>query len=45
VHSPFLLSAHVADPTDHPALLKFLNEEITPRFRVWVREAVRVAES
>jgi hypothetical protein len=45
VHSPFLLSAHVADPTDHQALLKFINDELTPRFRVWVREAVRVAES
>jgi CRP-like cAMP-binding protein len=43
VHPPFRLSACVADPTDHQALLKFLNDELTPQFRAWVQEAVRIA--
>jgi CRP-like cAMP-binding protein len=43
VHPPFRLSACVADPTDHQALLKFLNDELTPQFRAWVQEAVRLA--
>jgi CRP-like cAMP-binding protein len=43
VHPPFRLSACVADPTDHQALLKFLNDELTPQFRTWVQEAVRLA--
>jgi CRP-like cAMP-binding protein/1-acyl-sn-glycerol-3-phosphate acyltransferase len=43
VHPPFRLSACVADPTDHQALLKFLNDEMTPQFRAWVQEAVQLA--
>jgi CRP-like cAMP-binding protein len=45
VHPPFLLSAHVGDPTDHEALLTFINNKLMPGFRTWVREAVHVAES
>jgi CRP-like cAMP-binding protein/1-acyl-sn-glycerol-3-phosphate acyltransferase len=43
VHSPFLLSSYVADPTDHEALIKFLNDQLVPRFRTWVRDAIQLA--
>jgi CRP-like cAMP-binding protein/1-acyl-sn-glycerol-3-phosphate acyltransferase len=43
VHPPFRLSVHVADPTDHQALLKFLNDELAPQFQAWVQEAVELA--
>ena len=43
VHPPFRLSACVSDPADHQALLKFLNDEMTPQFRKWVHEAIQLA--
>jgi hypothetical protein len=43
VHPPFRLSSSVDDTTDHQALLKFLNDEMTPHFRTWVQEAVQLA--
>jgi hypothetical protein len=43
VHPPFRLSSSVPDTTDHQALLKFLNDEMTPQFRTWVQEAVQLA--
>jgi len=43
VHPPFRLSDFVADPTDEPALLEFINQQLGPRFRGWVREAAELA--
>jgi len=33
----------VADPADEPALLEFVNQQLGPRFRGWVREAAALA--
>jgi CRP-like cAMP-binding protein/1-acyl-sn-glycerol-3-phosphate acyltransferase len=43
VHQPFRLSQFVADPADEHALLTFLNQQLGPRFRSWVREAAELA--
>jgi CRP-like cAMP-binding protein len=43
VHQPFRLSDFVADPADEPALLEFINQQLFPRFRGWVREAAELA--
>jgi CRP-like cAMP-binding protein/1-acyl-sn-glycerol-3-phosphate acyltransferase len=43
VQQPFRLSEFVADPADEPALLKFINQQLSPRFRGWVREAAALA--
>ena len=43
VHPPFRLSDVVADPADEPALLAFINQQLGPRFRSWVREAAELA--
>jgi 1-acyl-sn-glycerol-3-phosphate acyltransferase len=45
VHQPFRLSDAVADPSDEPSLLKFLNSHLHPRFRRWVLEAAELAGS
>jgi CRP-like cAMP-binding protein/1-acyl-sn-glycerol-3-phosphate acyltransferase len=45
VHEPFRLSDVLADPSDEPSLLKFLNSHLRPRFRGWVREAAELAGS
>jgi hypothetical protein len=45
VHQPFRLSEFVADPADEPALLEFINQQLGPRFRAWVREAAELAEA
>jgi 1-acyl-sn-glycerol-3-phosphate acyltransferase/CRP-like cAMP-binding protein len=43
VHEPFKVSAVVADPSDRDALLTFLNDDLVPRFRGWVRDAAALA--
>jgi CRP-like cAMP-binding protein/1-acyl-sn-glycerol-3-phosphate acyltransferase len=43
VHEPFKLSDAVADPTDEDAVLAFINHQLGPRFRGWVREAAALA--
>jgi CRP-like cAMP-binding protein len=43
VHRPFRLSEFVADPADQGALLEFVNHQLGPRFRAWVREAAELA--
>jgi CRP-like cAMP-binding protein/1-acyl-sn-glycerol-3-phosphate acyltransferase len=43
VHQPFRLSDVVADPADEGALLEFINHQLTPRFRGWVRQAAELA--
>jgi CRP-like cAMP-binding protein/1-acyl-sn-glycerol-3-phosphate acyltransferase len=43
VHEPFRLSEFVADPADERALLAFINQQLGPRFRGWVREAAALA--
>jgi 1-acyl-sn-glycerol-3-phosphate acyltransferase len=43
VQEPFRLSDFVADPVDEPALLEFINQQLGPRFRGWVREAAELA--
>jgi CRP-like cAMP-binding protein/1-acyl-sn-glycerol-3-phosphate acyltransferase len=43
VHESFRLSASVSDPADDAALLGFLNDDLQPRFRRWVREAAELA--
>jgi CRP-like cAMP-binding protein/1-acyl-sn-glycerol-3-phosphate acyltransferase len=43
VHEPFRLSDAVADPTDEDAVLAFINHQLYPRFRGWVREAAALA--
>jgi CRP-like cAMP-binding protein/1-acyl-sn-glycerol-3-phosphate acyltransferase len=43
VHPPFRLSDVVADPADEPSLLEFINHQLNPRFRAWVREAAELA--
>jgi hypothetical protein len=35
----------VADPSNEPALLAFINRRLHPRFRGWVREAAQLAGS
>jgi CRP-like cAMP-binding protein len=45
VHEPFRLSEAVSDPADDDALLGFLNDDLQPRFRRWVREAAELAAS
>jgi 1-acyl-sn-glycerol-3-phosphate acyltransferase len=45
VHEPFRLSDVVADPADEDALLAFINHQLGPRFRGWVREAAALARS
>jgi CRP-like cAMP-binding protein/1-acyl-sn-glycerol-3-phosphate acyltransferase len=45
VHEPFRLSDVVADPSNEPALLAFINHRLHPRFRGWVREAAQLAGS
>jgi len=35
----------VADPSDEPSLLAFINHQLCPRFRGWVREAAALAGS
>ena len=45
VHQPFRLSEFVADPANEPALLEFINQQLGPRFRAWVREAAELAEA
>jgi 1-acyl-sn-glycerol-3-phosphate acyltransferase len=44
VHEPFRLSDAVADPTDQDAVVAFINYQLGPRFRGWVREAAALAE-
>jgi CRP-like cAMP-binding protein len=39
VAEPFRLSDVVADPTDRDALAAFVADDLTPRYREWVREA------
>jgi CRP-like cAMP-binding protein/1-acyl-sn-glycerol-3-phosphate acyltransferase len=43
VHQPFRLSDFVADPADERALLAFINQQLGPRFRGWVRQAAALA--
>jgi 1-acyl-sn-glycerol-3-phosphate acyltransferase len=43
VHEPFRLSESLSDPADDAALLGFLNDDLQPRFRRWVREAADLA--
>jgi CRP-like cAMP-binding protein/1-acyl-sn-glycerol-3-phosphate acyltransferase len=43
VHQPFRLSEFVADPADERALHGFLNQQVGPWFRGWVREAAELA--
>ncbi len=43
VHEPFKLSDAVADPTDEDAVLAFINHQLGPRFRGWVRQAAALA--
>jgi Acyltransferase len=43
VHEPFRLSDAVGDPADQDALLAFINHQLGPRFRGWVREAAALA--
>src|SRR6266511_4015342 len=43
VQEPFKLSDAVADPTDEGAVLAFINHQLSPRFRGWVREAAALA--
>jgi CRP-like cAMP-binding protein/1-acyl-sn-glycerol-3-phosphate acyltransferase len=45
VHEPFRVSDHVADPTDRAALLRFLNDDLWPRYHRWVREAATLADT
>ena len=45
VHQPFRLSDVVADPSDEPRLLEFINQRLHPCFRDWVREAAELAGS
>ena len=45
VHEPFRLSEAISDPADDAALLGFLNDDLQPRFRRWVREAAEFATS
>ncbi len=39
VAEPFRLSDVVADPADRDQLARFVNDDLTPRYRAWVREA------
>jgi len=39
VAEPFRLSDVIADPTDRDAVAAFVAEDLTPRYRGWVREA------
>ena len=43
VHEPFRLSDFIADPADERALYRFINQQVGPWFRGWVREAATVA--
>jgi CRP-like cAMP-binding protein/1-acyl-sn-glycerol-3-phosphate acyltransferase len=43
MHPPIRLSDVVADPADQPSLLEFINHQLNPRFRAWVREAAELA--
>ena len=43
VHEPFRLSDYLPDPGDEPALLDFINHQVGPWFREWVREAAALA--
>jgi CRP-like cAMP-binding protein/1-acyl-sn-glycerol-3-phosphate acyltransferase len=45
VHEPFKLSDAVADPADEVAVLAFINHQLSPCFRGWVREAAALARS
>ena len=39
VHEPFRMSEQLPDPRDREALLRWLNDNLHPRYRTWVREA------
>jgi len=39
VAEPFRLSDVVGDPADRDQLARFVNDDLTPRYRAWVREA------
>jgi 1-acyl-sn-glycerol-3-phosphate acyltransferase len=39
VAEPFRLSDVVGDPADRDRLARFVNDDLTPRYRAWVREA------
>jgi hypothetical protein len=45
VHEPFRLSDVLADPSDERSLLAFINHQLCPRFRGWVRVAAALAGS
>jgi CRP-like cAMP-binding protein len=42
-HEPLRLSDAVRDRSDRGSLLRFLNDELRPRFEAWVKEAVALA--
>jgi 1-acyl-sn-glycerol-3-phosphate acyltransferase len=39
VAEPFRMSDVVADPSDRRQVARFVNEDLTPRYRTWVKEA------
>jgi hypothetical protein len=43
IREPFRLSDHLPDPAEEPALLDFINHQVGPWFRGWVREAAALA--
>ncbi len=44
VAEPFRLSDAVADPTDRAAVAAFVADDLTPRYRAWVREAAALGD-
>lgn len=39
VAEPFRISDVVADPSDHDQVARFVNDDLTPRYRGWVQDA------
>ena len=39
VAEPFRMSDVVADPSDRDQVARFVNDDLTPRYRAWVKEA------
>jgi hypothetical protein len=39
VAEPFRMSDVVTDPSDRDQVTRFVNDDLTPRYRAWVTEA------
>jgi hypothetical protein len=39
VAEPFRMSDVVADPADRDQVARFVNDDLAPRYRAWVRDA------